>query len=46
MSAPTLIGLLCRWEESLKQGRELSIEELCPNDPDLAAELLRHGFFT
>lgn len=33
--------LIDRWEEHRRQGREISVEELCPDDPALAAQLRR-----
>jgi serine/threonine protein kinase/Tfp pilus assembly protein PilF len=34
-----LDDLLVRWEESRAEGREIAVEELCPDSPALAAEL-------
>jgi serine/threonine-protein kinase len=33
--------LLLRWEESRRSGREIAIEELCVDSPELADELIR-----
>src|SRR5262245_15482662 len=36
---PEIIDLLVDWEEQRQAGRRLSAEQLCPDDPALAAEL-------
>jgi len=39
--ADPMIELLVEWDSQRQQGRVLSPEELCPNDPQLQAELRR-----
>ncbi len=37
-----LLELLCQWEDAREQGRNVTAQELCPDDPELAAHLDRH----
>jgi serine/threonine protein kinase len=39
MQASPLSRLLLRWQEALERGEDLSVEQLCPDDPVLAEEL-------
>ena len=34
-----MLGLLAEWEEQRQQGRDLTPEQLCPDDPDLREAL-------
>jgi serine/threonine protein kinase len=42
MKQPSLSSLLVRWAEAFEQGQDLAAEQLCPDDPERAAELARH----
>src|SRR5436309_2681236 len=39
MSTPSLTSLLARWEEAYLQGRDLSADDLCGGDPEVAVRL-------
>jgi serine/threonine protein kinase len=41
MSEDTLNDLLDRWQEAFAAGRDTPVDDLCPDHPDLAAELRR-----
>jgi hypothetical protein len=41
MSPPDLTSLLARWQEAFARGRDVTAEEISPDDPRLAAELGR-----
>jgi hypothetical protein len=39
MTPPRLSDYLLRWEQARDAGRDLSVEQLCPDDPELAGRL-------
>jgi formylglycine-generating enzyme required for sulfatase activity len=39
MQSTSLTGLLIRWQEAFDQGKDLSADDLCPDQPQLAEQL-------